>query len=129
MSKDALVTPSVMINGTAVSIIPNSFTVRKGIGTRKVDVQTTGGQQTEVVVQHDVSTKKGYIKFEIWNTTKNMDLIDSIYGILPVPSLIMFLNQGGQSGSMSNAILINEPEYNLGSDGKTTIEFEGSAIK
>ena len=112
MSQNALVTPSVMINGEAVSIVPNSLTVRKGIGTRKVDVQTTGGQQTEVVVQNDVSTKKGYIKFEIWNTVKNMDLIDNVYNILPIPSLIMFLNQGGQSGSMSSAILINEPDYN-----------------
>ena len=129
MSQNALVTPTIMINGEAVSIVPNSLTIRKGIGTRKVDVQTTGGQQTEVVVQNDVSTKKGYIKFEIWNTEKNMDLVDSVWNILPIPSLIMFLNQGGQSGSMSSAILINEPEYNLGADGKTTIEFEGAPIK
>lgn len=126
---NALVKPTLIINGEVVNIVPNSLEVVKGTGTRNVKTQSAGAGQTQNVVFDDVSTKVGMIKFKIYNTVPNMNFIDDIAAITDVGNLVQYINIEGQSGSMNNAIVTNDPSFNLGVDGETEIEMKGSSIQ
>ena len=57
-----------------------------------------------------------------------MDFIDNIIGD-GISNLVQYINPEGQSGSISRAIVTNDPNYNLGVDGETEIEMKGSQVK
>jgi len=128
MATKALVQPSLLINGQVVNIVPNSLEITKGTGTKNVKTQSTGGGNTNNVVFDDLSARVSVLKFKIFNTVANMDFIDSIVES-DIGNLVQYINAQGQSGSISGAVVTNDPNYALGVDGETEIEMKGEKVK
>ena len=126
---DAITTPGLEVNGAVFPIVPNSLTTKKGTGTVTCVAQSIGGGATEVVHKKDVSAAVSYltVKFEI--TTTAVKLVQSFLAEGSTNTLIYTDPLTGFRGSVSNASVINEVEYEMGVDGTGTLEFCGAPAK
>lgn len=125
---NAIVKPSLIVNGEVVNIVPNSLIVVKGGGERQVKTQSAGGGQVENVVFEDVATAIGQVKFKLFNTDTNLNILQTIINNGSA-NTVEYTSAQGQNGTMLNSIVVNDPEINLGVDGETEVNMKGSTIQ
>jgi hypothetical protein len=117
--------PSVMINGEVIPLVPNSFSLVEGLGTSKLSPQSLGGGQVTYAYSQDLTTAKGGIKFKIYPTLENIEIVRTAKSN-KFSNLIQYVDQNGLAGSMSGAIVSNDPEYSFSADGEVEVIIEGN---
>jgi hypothetical protein len=119
---NALSNPTVVVNNLATPIVPNSFTFTEGLGEQTVRTQSSGGGSVQTVFSNNVETNKSMVKFSLYNTAENIDLIKLWKQNADVNAISV--TGEGLSRSFSGAALISNYEVNLGSDTTIDVEFE-----
>ena len=121
-----LANPTVEVNDAPISIIPNSLSFKKGQGDKTVKAQSAGGNAIEVVISENAETKVSMVKFKMFNTKENFDMInawtDNINGNT------IRLSEGELVESFRTMVVTSEPERMIGADGEAEIEFMGTPV-
>ena len=120
---NALSNPTVVINNLATPIVPNSFTFTEGLGEQTIRTQSSGGGSVQTVFSNNVETNKSMVKFSLFNTAANIDLIKTWKQNADANAISV--TGEGLNRSFSGAALISNYEVNLGSDTTIDVEFEG----
>lgn len=124
---NAIVKPSLIINGEVFNIVPNSLTFVRGTGEKEVKVQSAGGNQLENVILDNIQTAVGQIKFKQFNTEDNISaMLDVINN--GSNNTVQFVSNEGLSGTLRQAIVTNDPEFELSVDGETEYTMKGQQI-
>ncbi len=124
---NAIISPSMEINGKFIAIQPESVVYRKGTGTTTSVAQSVG-QSVETVHKPNLSEAYGYVSFKTENTTDNLSLINEFRNNGANNTVIFSDVVTNFSGKMTNAKVMNEIERTLSSDGDGTVEFCGNQI-
>lgn len=126
MTTRTLSNPSVEVNDSAIAIVPNSLSFKKGQGDKSVKAQSAGGDAIETVITENAETKVSMVKFKLFNTKENFDLangwIDNIDGNT------IRLSEGEMTESFRGMVVTTEPERSVGADGELELEFMGSPV-
>lgn len=123
----ALSTPGISVNNVPISIVPNSFTFKLGKGEINVRAASTGGGATEPVHTENAETKIGMMKWEMYVTTENKQLISSWKD--GIGSNFVSAQQAGDAPiSMGSASMVNDPDFEASADGTVEVEFQGAQI-
>ena len=122
----AISTPTIQVSNETISIIPNSFKYKGGLGERNVRTQSAGGSSVDVVMTENAETKKSMVSFELINTAGNISLMEDWHAALNANSITASDNNQNFTKSFANMTMINDPEVTLSQDGNLTVEFEGS---
>ncbi len=120
---NALSNPTVVVNNLATPIVPNSFTFTEGLGEQTIRTQSSGGGSVEPVFSENVETNKSMVKFSVFNTAENIDLVKTWKQNKNANAISV--TGEGLTRSFSGMALISNYEVNLGSDTTIDIEFEG----
>ena len=123
MAERTLANPTIEVNNGVIGIKPNSLTFKSGKGDKKVRPQSAGGNSVEMVITEDAETKKGMVKFTLYNTKTNVDLLtawqDSVEG-----NTVRF-SDGEFVRSFRTMTVTSDPDISLGADGEFEAVFEG----
>jgi hypothetical protein len=118
-----LANPTVEVNNGVIGIIPNSLSYKRGKGDVSVRPQSAGGNSIEIIRTENAETKKSMVKFSLYNTKANRDLITAWQDL--VDGAAIRLSDGDFIESFRSMFIINDPEMNLGADGNVEVTFEG----
>ena len=122
MGSKTLSNPTVEVGNDAISIVPNSLSYKKGKGDKNVRSQSAGGDSIEVVITENAETKKGMVKFSLYNTAVNQALLDSWQDS---DETTIKLSQGSFTLSFRSMVVTSDPEVSTGADGSLEVAFEG----
>ncbi len=122
----ALYKPQVQVNGVVVFIKPNTFSFQDGYGERKTRVASGGGARKETYSTEDIETQFGMIKFVLYTTNEGIELKRDWQSRFNA-NTVSFI-EGDVSGTMSRALMMNDPEVNAGVDGELEVTFHGDPI-
>jgi len=125
MSTRTLSNPSLEINDDVVAYVPNSLSYKEGSGDKEVKAQTSGGNSISVVVTENAETKISNLKFKLFNTAANLNLINTWSANLANTAA---LSEGEISVSFRDMVVCTEPERAIGADGELEIEFKGAPV-
>jgi len=117
--------PTVEINDEVWSIVPNSFSYKKGKGNKTVKTQSAGGDAIDVVITEDAETKKSMAKFKLFNTAVNLQGLDDWLSNF---SNTIRAYEGEIVLPFQDMVITEEPEVMIGADGEFEIAWEGSPI-
>ncbi len=120
---NALTGAILLINNETQEYFPNSLKFDMGSPERKVDPQVIGGGRVVNVATEDYSTAKGKVMFDLKTTSENEEAISGWVSNFD-QNLIKVTSNDGVSRIFENATIINKPEFDTGSDGIISIEFE-----
>lgn len=115
--------PSIMVNNTVIGIIPNSLSAKSGKGNITLRPQSSGGNGIQVIKTVDAETKKGMVKFSVYNTKTNADLIQEWQDA--VDGVTIRLSEDDFVLSFQRMFVMEDPELNFGADGNFEVTFEG----
>lgn len=122
MAEQALSIVSVIVNNEVVSIKPNSFSFTEGFGERKVRAQSAGPGSTSNVTSEDIETQFSMCKFMLYTTAAHVNLVRRWQANFDQNKVTA--SDEGITRSFENAIIINNPEVNIGVDGEIEVEFQ-----
>ena len=122
---NAITTPSLQINGQYLPIVPNSLSVRRGIGTVDVKAQSNGGS-VEPVFQTNQEDAIGYVTFMLEPTDDNINAIAIAQD--NNPNNTVQITENNFTRTMANAAVCNDPDLNLGADKNITVEMKGDQV-
>ena len=123
---DALTDGSVYINDKAIPVVPGSVSRKKGRGETKVNTQSLGAGNVDIVTSTDVETAKSWFKLSMRVTEENADDVDT-----------MKLNTGANSiryvagnvyENYEQMSVLGDPEIPDSNDGVIELEFEGKPL-
>ena len=126
---DAVISPSIEINGQFIPIMPESTMYRKGTGTVTCVAQSIGRGTLETVHKRNLTEAYGYLTFRVENTTANMQLINQFRSAGSSLDVIWLDEETNFNATMTNAQIVNEVERTLSSDGDASIEICGDQVK
>jgi hypothetical protein len=126
MAGRTLSNPSVEVNGETIGIVPNSLSYKDGRGNRTVRPESAGGNSINVVVTEDAETKKGMVKFSLYNTKVNDELKVSWQST--VDGNTVRFSDGDFVKPFRQMFVTEDPEVALGADGNMEIVFEGAPL-
>jgi hypothetical protein len=124
----AIANPTVRVNDETISIVPNSLTVKLGLGETNVRAASSGGGSVESVHTSDAETKISGVNFDIYNTPEMLRKISgwkNNIGGLTVQVVGTVPGGATFSVAMANVSLTNDPDLELAADGVTSLEFMG----
>lgn len=123
----AIAVPSVTVDNTILPIMPNSVIYTEGFGEQTVRVQSSGGGSVQQVVSTNLETALSSFKCTVLNTVANINFIRQIKST-GAPHVVTWFDSGvGFTRTMEQAVLVNDYEVNLSSDGNIALEFKGTA--
>ncbi len=123
----AISVPALTVNGIPIPIKPNSLMWEDGLGEYKIRIASAGGSATTSVFTKDIETALGMVKFVLYTTNENVDTVRG-WKVNDQANLVEFSDFGGLTRSMSNAAIINKPQYEAGVEGEVEVEFNGDAL-
>jgi hypothetical protein len=123
MTQQAIFDATLYVNNEVIPYMPNSLKIIGGKGERVVSAQVSGGGGTENVVSENVETKKGKVSFDLKSTIQNKTNVKGWSRNFDA-NVIRIVHRDGISFIYQNAVLINDPEFDLGADGIASCEFE-----
>jgi hypothetical protein len=112
----------VEVGNDAIGIVPNSLSYKKGKGDKNVRSQSAGGDSIAIVITENAETKKGMVKFSLYNTAENQALLDSWQDS---DETTIRLSQGSFTLSFRSMVVTSDPEVSTGADGSLEVVFEG----
>jgi len=122
----ALSTPQVILNNKVLGIVPGTFTFTGGRGEFTHRRASTGGQGTTAVVSKNAETFKSMVKFEVFPTTDNFDLLDTAK--INFANNTLQATENGKAFVFTNLVITNDPEFNTGNDATVSVEAESDPI-
>ena len=131
MSETILNDPQVTLNDELLAIVGNSVSFTSGDGERSVKAAGTGGGKGVLTVSENVETKISTAKFAVFATINNVDVIDQAIKRLSNNVLVIAgTDPFGNSlrKTFANAIIMNDPEFNLQADGQIDIEMSSDPV-
>ena len=131
MSETILNDPQVTLNDELLAIVGNSVSFTSGDGERSVKAAGTGGGKGVLTISENVETKISTGKFSVFTTVGNVDIIDlAIKRLSNNVVVIAGTDPFGNSirKTFTNAIIMNNPEFNLQADGQIDIEFSSDPV-
>lgn len=123
MAPRTLANPTVEVNNSVIGIIPNSLSYKSGKGNVNLRPQSSGGDAIEVIRTVDAETKKGMVKFSLYNTKTNADNVEEWQDT--IDGVTIRLSDGDFVKSFRRMFVMEDPEHNLGADGNIEVTFEG----
>lgn len=126
-SNVALAIPSVTVDNTVLPIMPNSVSYTEGFGEQTVRVQSSGGGSVQQVISTNLETALSTFKCTVLNTIANINFLRQIKATRAPHVVTWFDNTNGFTRTMEQAVLTNDYEVNLSSDGNISLEFKGTA--
>ncbi len=123
MGERALSNPTIEINDETISIIPNSLSYKPGLGDKDAKAQSAGGNAISVVVTENAETKISMVKFKMFNTTFNLNLVKD-WNVLYESTIR--ISEADITESFRDMIMTTEPERMIGADGELEIEWKGA---
>lgn len=118
--------PQVTLNDELLTIVGNSVSYTTGDGERSVKAAGTGGGKSVMTISENVETKLSTAKFSVFATVDNADTIEQATKRLNNNVLVIAgTDPLGKSirKTFTNAVVTNDPEYNLQQDGQIDVEF------
>lgn len=131
MSEIILNDPQITLNDELLVIAANSVSFTTGDGERSVKAAGTGGGKGVLTISENVETKISTGKFALFTTVENVDLIDlAIKRLNNNVIVIAGTDAFGNSlrKTFTNAIIMNNPEFNLQTDGQIDVEFSSDPV-
>lgn len=124
---NALSNPSVQVNDDTIAIVPNSLSYKKGKGDVQVRAQSAGGNSVETVLTENAETKVSMVKFSLFLTDTNRQLIDAWQENRYSGGNTIKFSQRGSNVPLAfvNMNVTIDPELSVGADGSVEIEFMG----
>lgn len=123
MPENTLSNPTVEVNNGIVAIIPNTLGFKTGKGNITMRPQSAGNRSISMVKTQDAETMKSMVKFALYNTKVNNDLLNDWQDAVDGNSIRF--SDGDFTMSFRNMFVIEDPERNLGADATWEITFEG----
>lgn len=123
MPENSLSNPTIEVNNGIVGIVPNTLSFKAGKGNITMRPQSAGGDSIEMIKTADAETKKSMVKFAIYNTKSNDDLLNAWQDAVNGNSIRF--SDGDFTRSFRNMFVTEDPERNLGADATWEITFEG----
>ena len=120
--------PTIIVNNENITISANSCTYKVGKGNKTVRVGSVGGGATEPIITEDAEAKKGMVKFSVHPTKAMIDKIETWQDNVNNNVVQIIDNNNNFDRTMQSAIVINDPDINLGVDTLIEIEFEGETL-
>lgn len=125
MASFCIASPSILINGDIVPIVPNSATFTPGSGKTNVRTESYGGNAVGLVIATDASSLVGVLKFKMDSTQANIDLMEA-FKVLKGQLLVQIVDNGsGFTGTIADASVVNELEIAFGEAGEFDVEIHG----
>jgi len=122
----SLSNPQLEINNIVVAIKPNSLSYKDGWGNINQRAQSAGGNSIELIGSEDAETKKGMVKFMMYTTKENVDLLSTwLRQSREANGNAIRLSESGFTRSFPRMKILEEPERSVGSDGEFEVMFEG----
>lgn len=120
-------TPTVVVDGVNLAIVPNSLMFTEGFGEQDVKVQSSGGGQVQPIVTLDVTTSLSRVAMQVVNTAANIQQLRQIKSDSANFHVVSFFdNTVGFIRTVQQAILTSDYEVGLGADTPISIEFKGA---
>jgi LEA14-like dessication related protein len=118
--------PTVIVNGNALYITPNSLEVDDGLGEQKVLVQSAGNGVLDTVYANDVETNLGMVKFSLRNTDANQQIARQLkanlnQNVITIPSN----TSNGLNRTYTQMAMTNNYKVPFSPDGVIEVEFMG----
>lgn len=117
--------PQVTLNDELLAIVGNSVSYTTGDGERSVKAAGTGGGKPVLTISENVETKISTAKFGVFATAQNADTIEQAIkrlnnNVLVIAGTDPFGNSIRKT--FTNALVMNNPEFNLQQDGQIDVE-------
>ena len=119
---------TVRVNNVIVAAKANSVSVNDGKGTKSVKGISAGGEFSDVVVFEDVESRVGKIKFSLYTTAYNIELLRSWQSIDLAVGNTISVTDDDYHAVLSNGVVINDPDKMIGLDQSFEVEFHGRPI-
>jgi hypothetical protein len=125
-----LVDASVEVDDETVTVEGNTLVIVEGQGTSSVKGATNGGRSVPVISE-DVTTKVGQVKFEMPASVSSMNLARDFKAlgagrVVRVSGTDPAGNRLGRT--LTQAIMVNDPDKAIQNEGKVAIEFMGAPL-
>lgn len=121
----SLTNPTVLVNGSPVAYVPNSFEFSDGYGDRNIRTQTTGDGNVEQIITEDVETQMGRVKFTLLSTTENIAAVTQWMQNIDA-NAIELSAKPDFSRQYARMTIVSEPVKPGGQDANFDVEFQGS---
>jgi hypothetical protein len=120
-----LATPTLMINGRVVKIIPGSLS-ESGGGEVKVRTVSAGGGAFEIVRGVDAKQFMTALKFEVANTAENQDFVEQLHAdaALGLSATVLLVNDGKQK-AFDDMCMTNKFDAKYEAEGNIPVEMSG----
>jgi len=117
--------PQVELNDQLMAVVANSVSYTSGDGERSVKAAGTGGGKGVLTISENVESKISTAKFSVFTTVDNADTIEQATkqlnnNVLKISGTDPFGNSIRKT--FTNAVIMNDPEFNLQQDGQIDVE-------
>ena len=129
-SEIILVDASVEVDDEALTVEANTIIFMEGQGESTVKSASRGGRPV-VIISEDISGKIGKIKFEMPASITSSNTARDIKA--RGPGRVVRISGTDQAGNrlgrtLSQGIMVNDPEKAIQNEGKVPLEFEGAPL-
>ncbi len=123
--------PQVTLNDELLAIVGNSVSYTTGDGERSVKAAGTGSGKGVLTISENVESKISTAKFSVYATVENADLIEQAIkrlngNVLVIAGTDTFGNSLRKT--FTNAVVTNDPEFNLQQDGQIDVEMSSDPV-
>ena len=123
--------PQVTLNDELLTIVANSVSYTTGDGERSVKAAGTGGGKGVLTISENVETKISTAKFSVFTTVENADIVESAIkrlngNVLVIAGTDPFGNSLRKT--FTNAVIMNNPEFTLQTDGQVDVEISSDPV-
>ena len=117
----------VLINNEQLAYTADSLSFSLGKGEASVRSATAGGGQVDVIYSQDLSTRVGMVKLSLPSTESNIAFVKTVKSNRNANVVELIGPTGSKfTATFSGMALINEPEFNLSSDGNIELDIQGN---
>lgn len=123
--------PQVTLNDELLTIVGNSVSYTTGDGERSIKAAGTGGGKSVLTISENVESKISTAKYSVFSTVTNADIIEqSIKRLNNNVLVIAGTDAFGNSlrKTFTNAVITNNPEFNLQQDGQIDVEMSSDPV-
>lgn len=120
---------AIRINNVNVGYKSNSLKFKLGTGEKSVKGVSTGPGGSDIAISENIETKVGMIQFELFSTSENEDLFKQWRARPDLIGNSIKIFDNSFTGTMARGVIVNDPDFNVGTDESVEIQFEGSPIQ
>lgn len=128
MFKIVLSNPTIRVNNVSVGFKPNSLVIKTGKGEASVKGVSHGGGLSGIAKSENIEDRVGMVKFALYSTNEDIELFNIWKSIdISIGNIIKVVDRTF-TATMPGAIIVNDPDINIGVDETFEIDFQGGVI-